>query len=725
MKAFVSVLFILFSQQLIGQFAFRFENEIPMSINNTVLSRAWEGGINSAQFQKMDLNGDGIEDLIIFHRMSGELTTYLAENEEFVWAPEYKSFFPPEITNWFILADYNCDGKKDIFTSVPQGVTVYENISTGETPEWQKALDFLRFDNGVNLQVNASDIPGIADIDGDGDLDILSYRFTTASTIDFYKNTSIENGDCSALTFERVTRRWGEFEECGCDNFAFGSSCPIGGAANLEFGINSEEESQHAGGKTITLFDTDNDGDLDLITSDEFCQTLYFMTNVGDSENALMTSFISYPEANQAAFQVFPTAFMEDINFDGQKELIVSSNLDGNVLNTVDFRNTSKFYVSSSNSVSDFETASIPFLQTEMLDLGENTYPAFADFDNDGDLDFFIGTRGELDQGVFAASIYQFENTGGRFSPSFNLINNDFLNLKSLVSRNIKPQFIDLDRNGSLDLIYQSTNSSNETSLQYRLNAGKFTFGELQTIAFSLSENDNIYFYDVNTDGEVDLLRAVSSGAVSLHLNQGDFSFADPMNGFAGITANFLKRNPTLVVNDFNSDGKPELITLDNSGNLNVISGPMKEDFTPSSTQNQLLQTSLIEELNLTDLSNGSWLTSADLFGNGKPAIIIGNNRGGIYILANESSTARNGEDNSISLTTFPNPTLGSFFLRTDVDAVFELYTIQGQKILENINLIEGVTIEIPSSNLAAGIYLIRVFNGVNKATVKRIIIQK
>jgi hypothetical protein len=725
MKGFVSVLLILFSNQLIGQFAFRFENEIPMSINNSVLERAWEGGINSAQFQKMDLNGDEIEDLIIFHRMSGELTTYLAENEEFVWAPEYKSFFPPEISNWFILADYNCDGKKDIFTSVPQGITVYENISVGEMPEWQKALDFLRFDDGVNIQVNASDIPGIADIDGDGDLDILSYRFTTASTIDFYRNTSIENGDCSALTFERVTRRWGEFEECGCDNFAFGSSCPIGGAANLEFGVNDGEDLQHAGGKTIMLFDTDNDGDLDLITSDEFCQTLYFMTNVGDSENALMTSFVSYPEANPAAFQVFPTAFMEDINFDGQKELIVSSNLAGNVFNTVDFRNTSKFYISSSSTASEFETASIPFLQPEMLDLGENTYPAFADFDNDGDLDFFIGTRGELDGGVFAASIYQFENTGGRFSPSFNLIDNDFLNLKSLTSRNIKPQFIDLDGNGSQDLIYQSTSSSNETSLQYRHNSGNFTFGEAQTMAFSLSENDNIYFYDVNSDGEIDLLRAASSGAVSLYLNQGDFNFATPINGFAGITSNFLKRNPTFIINDFNSDGKPELITLDNSGNLNVLSGTINENFSPASTQNQLLQNALVEELTLTNLSDGSWLTSADLFGNGRPAIIIGNNRGGIYILANESSTVRNGEDNSISLTTFPNPTSGSFFLRTDVDAVFELYTVQGQKILENIYLAEGVTKEIPSSNLAAGIYLIRVFNGINTATVKRIIIQK
>ncbi|MFT7268394.1 MAG: hypothetical protein ACI905_000598, partial [Roseivirga sp.] len=64
-------------------------------------------------------------------------------------------------------------------------------------------------------------------------------------------------------------------------------------------------------------------------------------------------------------------------------------------------------------------------------------------------------------------------------------------------------------------------------------------------------------------------------------------------------------------------------------------------------------------------------------------------------------------------------------FLRTNVDAVMELYTVQGQQVLDNINLAAGVTKEIRSQQLAAGVYLIRVFNGRQKATVKRIIIQK
>ena len=127
MKFLLSAILLLFSLNLFAQFSFRYENDIPLTINGETLNRAWEGGINSAQFQKMDLDGDGIEDLIVYHRMSGELTTYLAKNNEFVWAPDYQKLFPTEIHHWLILADYNCDGKMDIFTSVPQGITVFKN----------------------------------------------------------------------------------------------------------------------------------------------------------------------------------------------------------------------------------------------------------------------------------------------------------------------------------------------------------------------------------------------------------------------------------------------------------------------------------------------------------------------------------------------------------------------------------------------------------------------
>ena len=111
----------------------------------------------------------------------------------------------------------------------------------------------------------------IEDVNGDGALDILTFRFGNANSIDLYLNT----GACGSLSFERTERRWGNFEECGCNDFVFGESCPSGeGSVNDK---NLGEYIKHIGGKTILLYDADNDGDVDLITSDETCETLYFM----------------------------------------------------------------------------------------------------------------------------------------------------------------------------------------------------------------------------------------------------------------------------------------------------------------------------------------------------------------------------------------------------------------------------------------------------------------
>ena len=217
----IALSFILYFLALSVHAQFRFveDRSIPVSIEGNALLRPWEGGINAAQYQKMDLNNDGTPDLVVYHRMAGELSTYLASGSGFVYSPDYTQFFPEEVSDWLILADYNCDGRKDIFTSTPLGIKVFENTTTGDTPDWTEAVNFVTFNEGINLQVNASDIPGIADIDGDGDLDILAYRFSSSNTIDYYKNQSIENtGSCGALTFIRETRRWGDLEECDCNS---------------------------------------------------------------------------------------------------------------------------------------------------------------------------------------------------------------------------------------------------------------------------------------------------------------------------------------------------------------------------------------------------------------------------------------------------------------------------------------------------------------------------
>ena len=231
----VFFLFLFFlSHLLAAQYQFQFKTDVPL-VTDQSLSFGWTGGLNSGQFQKMDLNFDGIDDLVVYHRMSKEISTFLTIENEYVFSPDYIALFPPEVDDWLILKDFDCDGLKDIFTSTPLGIKVFRNNSTGNNLSWELAADFLQFDASINIQVNAEDIPGIEDIDGDGDLDILTYRFGNSSTIDYYRNTSIEtNGSCGNLTFTRELRGWGGFEECSCNSIVFGTSCTHGGIANKD-----------------------------------------------------------------------------------------------------------------------------------------------------------------------------------------------------------------------------------------------------------------------------------------------------------------------------------------------------------------------------------------------------------------------------------------------------------------------------------------------------------
>jgi hypothetical protein len=54
-----------------------------------------------------------------------KILTYLHVGNRYEYAPEYESLFPVEVTQWLLLRDLNCDGKKDLFTSDPFGMVAF------------------------------------------------------------------------------------------------------------------------------------------------------------------------------------------------------------------------------------------------------------------------------------------------------------------------------------------------------------------------------------------------------------------------------------------------------------------------------------------------------------------------------------------------------------------------------------------------------------------------
>ncbi len=195
-SSFFVVLFSQFSFSQIKSFRFVLA-DIPVIMNGKNLQNPWAGGLNASQYVTIDLNGDKEEDLVAFDRTNNKVSVFLRQKDltgNFYWkySPEYESIFP-EINNWIVLADYDLDGKKDLFTHGQFGVKVFRNNIQNGINNWDIIADpifYENFNRKVNLLVNSADIPAITDVDNDGDLDILAFD-ATGDYVEYFKNMSL------------------------------------------------------------------------------------------------------------------------------------------------------------------------------------------------------------------------------------------------------------------------------------------------------------------------------------------------------------------------------------------------------------------------------------------------------------------------------------------------------------------------------------------------------
>jgi len=719
----IFILTFLLPLGLQGQFTYKLDQSIAVEADGKVMQLPWAGGLNSVQVNTMDLNGDTKQDLVLFDRAANKILTFLNESNQYIYAPDYEELFPPEVTQWILLRDFNCDGKKDIFTSDPFGIVVFVNTTKpNEKLSWRPynpgfPLLTKGFTSNVNLKVNESDIPAIDDIDGDGDLDILNVRFVGIGTIEWHKNLSMERtGTCDSLQLERVTQNYGGFEECSCGKFAFGQTC-----ASLPGG-----RTQHAGGKTLLTIDMDNDGDREVLFSEESCNRVFMLENQGTAQDALMTTAVGFPSANPINFLIFPAPYLEDVDFDGKPDLLASPNIYARTFQNINYKESLWLYKNTgTQQLPQFTFQKPNFLQDQMIDVGDYAAPAFVDFDGDGDQDLFISNYAGPD---FASTIYQYENIGTPWQARFKLITEDYINFSFANYYNVKLQFADINGDATLDFVFTGTNLQNgRTELLYVPNTSSnslnFSGQTLQSTNFQIAATENILAVDINQDGLNDLLVGKATGAVQYWRNVGpkdQFNYTLESGSFLGLGTSTDRQNASLAAGDLDADGRGDLVVADQRGQLTIYGDFRAQNQNIEGVKN-ILYNSLTEDYTPKNFGGRGWPTIANLFNSARPTIVFGNTLGGLHILKNEDSLALPDEP---VVDLFPNPIEENQILKikTDRNMIVQFYTSLGQKISQSYYVPANQEYPIVFSGLPSGLYLAQfAYNG--KTFSKRFVI--
>lgn len=718
-------------QQAYGQHYIQAVQDVPVQQQGTALSMPWAGGLNAALLQMADLSGNGREELISLDRSSQSMMVFVWKAEQWQPQPDLLCLLPPDIRNWFIMEDYDGDGLKDIFTFTATGIRVFRNTSqAGQPASFSLHTETIYYESNnrqVNLLVNSSDVPAIADVDGDGDLDILAYDPAGGGGLHYYRNMSMEeSGRPDRFMYIRETGRWGGLSECACGVFAYrDESC-----GNKRAG----HRLLHAGGKSLLLLDVDGDGDLDLLNGFEECRELYYLENTGSNTAPRFEGYSTQlPGSEEVPAMGYPAAFLIDADGNGRQDLIVSSQLATNSSLQHDFSRSIRWYrIAEQAARPAYSLQSMAFLQEEMLDAGENSIPAFMDIDADGDNDLLLGSYGLPQEEGFYAGLRLYENTGTASEPAFELVNDDFLQLKAKRFIGLQPQFIDFNGNGSLDLLLVATETVRyqRKAYVYLNSASSRAPAEFSTTAslevpVTFSTHDNPFFYDFNRDGLPDMIVGRFDGSLSYYQNEGTAkapAFAEEVKGFLGIGLDNFRRNLVPSVADFTGNGQPDLLLGDATGSIRLVENILAK--TEEEVEPETLLLCEGSDNQLSPFGRRSWPTAVVLRRPGAPMLVTGSVQGGLMLFETLGGSAE--PEDPLQLRLFPNPVSvlnGQAYVRSNVDALVRLISVQGQ-VLQVVQVKGGQTVPLQLEGISPGMYLLQAESATGKRSAKLIVLE-
>ncbi|MBL7996416.1 VCBS repeat-containing protein [bacterium] len=367
-----------------------------------------------------------------------------------------------------VFSDVDRDFDLDIVWGDFFGIGMYylENKGNKFTADFPE-ITSSTFPSSI-LNTPGFNVPVFADIDGDGDEDLfvdVLFRDREKDNFWFFRNNSLaKRNTAGTVQFELITRNYIDGMDVGR------SSHPV-------------------------LVDIDADGDDDLFIG-SYQEGIVFYKNTTLAGHIIKLSLDTAIKVPFPANEFISSPAFVDIDNDGDQDCFSGSfsgkifyfRNNGNAANPI-FELTDSFY--------------------HGIDVGNYSAPIFADIDHDGDFDLFVGEEN--------GTINYFKNVGTSSAPEFATPVLDYLGTGSGKAESV-PEIIDADADGDLDFIvgfkdgymaYYENIGSAENPL-FIANGGPYQ-------SLKATQNAVPRFIDIDKDGDLDLLMGNIRGGIELY----------------------------------------------------------------------------------------------------------------------------------------------------------------------------------------------------------------
>jgi len=354
----------------------------------------------------------------------------------------------------------------------------------------------------------------LADIDNDGDLDLLFQGGVGARQL--FRNNIVGIG---SMTFTNITASygpvvpdtegwsaaWADYDGDGDVDVFLGET--NGGSARgdlfrNDLGVRFTDVSTSTGlndpgfAQNVAWCDVDNDSDLDLIIAMEVSPEFHeIYEQYAPRQFRPIGAQVGIQDVDRKAYGMA----VGDYDGDGDNDIYISTcRFGGNIPNHL-YRN--RLSQTGSLFFDDFTTSA-------GVQYTDNSYGAeFVDFDDDGDLDLYmVGVDGK------PSKLWR-NNGDGTFTDVDTLTNHPLLSDPGSDLNGGKA--IDYDNDGDLDLFFHDhlAGTPSHARLLYR-NDGNFEFTDVTTSTGLASTNEGGFdstWGDIDRDGDLDLITATDS----------------------------------------------------------------------------------------------------------------------------------------------------------------------------------------------------------------------